>query len=256
MDTLLNVNIEILKGCRNTKCICWNKTCKQSGVIKEMEYPLLINTLKTLSKYPISNIALYGLGESLYHSNINTCIDITRKFLPNVPIHLNTDVNMLLDKKDYIPRVDYFNICHKEHVTPLRYLSIPRGVKVTHIFILSKITNSILKDIDNYIDHIFSINHVDNHFMIGSIWDFDFGSPVIKKLFPLETEDGIVIFGDQPKKRICTKVYINVDGIVKKCFFSKKEYKLRDLLETYDRTECESCNMGAYKYLIDIKSRD
>ncbi len=248
MEEQWNVNLEVLKGCQNTKCVCWNKTCRQDGTIKEMDFELLNTVLKVLVDYPVSNIALYGLGEPLYHSNLARCVTMARRL--KVPLHLNTDANMLKVSRK-IPAVDYFNICHKETITQDIIMPDVPASKVTHIFILREISKKKLLEIDNYIGQMIKSGNLNHHYMIGSMWDMGFGQGVPKQ-HPLPVKDGIEILGPQPKKKQCKKIYVGVDGTIKKCFFSKKTYSLRNLCDNYDYKECSECKMGAYKYVIKV----
>lgn len=248
----INVNLEILKGCRNYDCPCWNTTCSQSGNIVEMHHGLIEDTLEELSQIGIDNIALYGLGESLFHSDLAKVVETTKHILPNVPIHLNTDSHMMsMDVQ--IPPIDYFNICHKDGIHYSPFLNYSNAKKITHIFIVRTITWSLLENIDRYIGDTISL-HPYQHYMIGSIWDCEFGStPQIGTFKPLPVEDGIPVQNSFPQKPVKRKLYIDVNGIVRKCMFSTTIYdSASKLISNYDRSECESCGMGAYKYIIDI----
>ena len=255
-ETPINVNIEIVKGCKNTSCICWNKTCKQNGLIKEMSIYFLSGILSKLQEINPSNVALYGLGESLYHRNLLGCITETRKYLPKSKIHLNTDVHVM-NTFDDVPPVDYFNICLKKYITPLHRIYVPDNTKVTHIFILEKIDKKILSEIDKYIDVQFSRGYTKHHYMIGSLWDHDFGDSPKTKMVPLEVENGIdIVLPVDGIHRGCEykrKVYIGIDGSIKKCMFSHIIYKNLDFIRKYDRSECKKCNMGAYKYILEAE---
>lgn len=251
----INVNLEVLKGCKNTRCISWGKTCKQDGTLEEMTDTVLDRVLGELAEFPVTNIALYGLGESLYHSNLGDCIQKVRAVLPAVRLHLNTDAHMMIAGVR-VPSVDYFNICHKKDILFPPFVNYEAANKVTHIFIVESITMALLRQIDEYIDQTIAL-HPQQHYMIGSLWDCDFGtSPTKGKIQPLAVEDGVPFVPSTPEKACYKKrkVYISADGVVKKCLFSQTVYAdIRSLLTNYDRSECETCGMGAWKYLIDLK---
>lgn len=247
----INVNLEIIRGCENRECMCWNTTCIHDEPMAEMPMHILEQTLRELECIGIDNIALYGRGESLFHVKLNFVVEMARKYL-GVPIHLNTDAHMMVKGID-IPPVDFFNICHKGDIlmSPFSNFSAPK--KVTHIFITRKITNSLLSTIDEYIDRTIKL-HPKQHYMIGSIWDCEFGTSPKKGTFkPIPVEGGIDIQLCNPKKLAKKKMYVDVHGTIRKCMFSETVYSsISSLINNYDKTECANCGMGAYKYLIDI----
>jgi hypothetical protein len=252
-----NVNIEIVKGCANTDCLSWNTTCQHFGPIKRMPIYVLEVILRELSKYDISNIALYGRGDALEHNDINQCFALVKSILPAVTTFLNVDGHSM--KKHEIPLCDYLNVCHKEEITHPPFSSISHIPKVTHSFLVRKITHKLLDEIDEYIGETIQLNNK-NLYAIGSLWNIEFGiMPPIGTFTPLESEDGIEITIPQnPLKYPRRKVYIDINGIVRKCLFSDKKYKDINALLSIDgnNCNCEGCGMDVFTYKINLKGGD
>lgn len=253
---ITNVNIEIVRGCKNNKCISWNKTCKHFGELKQMPLGTLESILYELGKYSITNIALYGLGDSLEHNNLNNCFSLVKKILPNVTTFLNVDGHSML--KHEIPYVDYLNICHKGKITYPPFRPIKHIPKVTHSFLVKKITYKLLDKIDKYINETIDLNS-NKLYAIGTLWNIEFGIMPSKGTFkPIETEKGIDIeIPKVPTKYPRRKIYIDVDGIVRKCLFSEIIYPKIDSLLSVEgnNCNCNGCGMDVYTYKINLNGR-
>lgn len=252
-----NVNVEIVRGCLNTDCLSWNTTCRHFGPIKKMPLLTLERILGALSKYDISNIALYGRGDALEHDNINQCFALVKTILPEATTFLNVDGHSM--KLHEVPPCDYLNICHKEEITHPPFPSLAHIPKITHSFLVHKITHQLLDEVDKYIEETINLNGR-NLYAIGSLWNIEFGiMPPVGTFTPLESETGIEIMVPQnPQKYPRRKVYIDIDGIVRKCLFSERQYKNINALLSVEgnNCNCEGCGMDVYTYKINPKGGD
>lgn len=250
-----NVNIEVVRGCKNVDCRSWQTTCNHNGPLKEMSLKELKDILIELSKHEITNIGLYGRGESLYHSKLQDCFDLVKEIIPSTTTILNIDGNMI-NKGIPLPKIDYLIILHKEKITHPVSSDIDHIGKIRHSFLVSKITLKLLDEIDEYIDKTINLN-VNTEYVIGTLWDIEFGSPPkIGTFKPLEVEDGIDLYIPKDISRYPRrKIYIDIDGVVRKCLFSYVKYStISDLLSIPgNNCNCEGCGMDVFSYKLNLK---
>ncbi|MFH2084932.1 MAG: hypothetical protein ABII20_06375 [Candidatus Omnitrophota bacterium] len=202
--------------------------------------------------FGIKSIMLYGLGEAVIHPNLSAIIDLFSS-TKTERVQINSDAHMIKRIKTNIPGCSSLVITHKDKIIDIsenmRYLKSFN--RISHVFILSKLTMNKLQEIDIYIDSVVE-KHSDQKFAISPRWSCEFGKPAeLKSNNVFTIEDGIKIDGVPVDSSEAVRAYYQLDGTIKKCFFSDKIFAtIGDVLNTDEL--CSDCNVRAQSYEIII----
>jgi len=262
------VNLELVRGCRNTGCPCFGTTCPQDGSVYEMSEETLRDLLSPAS--PLSSIGLhdsslylYGLGETLEHSRLQKMAGIIKQWKPHLKTIVNSDGHYFANKTPQVIEekttpVDHLVVCYKRNRGFLNKEAIAalRPKTCVHLFLDKQINEDNLLEIDEYIDLIMQLRP-DDGFRLAQMWESRFEAGVPDE--DLERDDffnniqtvPLIESGSGEESPAPQRVYITYQGSYRTCLFSPEDHN--DLLQALEHSNCPNCRLKGAFYVIDTR---
>lgn len=248
-DSFNTVAIETTTSCNRTCSYCpvsnhRNAHSKESASITDETF---LNILIQLSNLDFSGkLALQGYGEPLLDPNLKQRITLSRKYLPNAYITINSNGDFLTEKK--LQELLDCGLCHIYITNHSKQKSIPKHLQA----ILEK------PALKNYVSYYQELKKLQNRGGSIDISDFEKENRTAGKkdsekcITSARTlnirADGEIIFCDNDYEKNFAVGNVNQNSI-EEIWFSQKYVKIREQIrkQTFTQELCQKCNIGKNK---------